>query len=103
MIHLHGNLRLAFNHVKIGDEIAVLVDEKSGAESLRCADLDNRLADLLDQFLHVARPHGLGIGNVKLRRIGAGQRIGSGDCAGERASATLDTFVMTLRGTTSTV
>ncbi len=49
VVNFHGNFRLALDDVKIGDEIAVRVDEETGAEAFRRADLHDGLADLLDQ------------------------------------------------------
>ena len=78
MINLHGDFRLALDDVKVRHEITVGVDEKAGAESLRRADLDDRLADLFDQILHVARRNGPGVGGIKLRRVDADEQVGSG-------------------------
>src|ERR1039457_5427988 len=49
MINLHGNFRLALDDVEIGDEIAVVVDEKTGAKSAGRFHLHHGLANLLDK------------------------------------------------------
>ena len=78
VINFHGNFRLALDDVKIRDEIAVGVDEKSGAKPLRRADLHDGLAYLLDEVGHVARGRGHGVDGVNCGAMALKQRSGGG-------------------------
>ena len=84
-INFHGNFRLALDDVEIRDEITVRVDEKSGAETFRRADLHDGLADLLDELTHVPRRGGEQVGVIKLLRgADAGDGIRDAKAAGGR-------------------
>ena len=68
VINFHGNFRLAFDDVEIGDEIAVVIQKKAGAEAAGCAHLHHGFANLFHQRADVARGGGFGGGGVKLSR-----------------------------------
>src|ERR1035438_244424 len=104
MIHFNGNFRLALDDVKIRDQITVRIDEKSRTQTSGRADLHDRLADLLDEVLHVAGGRGAVVRIKKLRDgVDADDQVGCGWRLGGRGVAELEMVAMTLRGTTSTV
>ena len=87
--------------MEIGDQVAVRIDEKSGAEAFRRADLHDGLAELFDEVLDIARDDA-----AVSERYKIAARHPAAELAGTVAVEALPVFVMpriSLRGTTSTV
>ena len=87
-VDFHGNLRLALNDVKIGDEKTVGIDEKARAQALRGTDLHDRFTNLFDQRTDVPRDERVRARIIKLsavrqrrgrRRIGVVRPDNTGD------------------------
>ena len=113
VINFHGNLGLALDDVKIGDEKTVFVDDEAGAEAARRAHLDDRFAQLIDQFTDILerRRRGGDLVNAAvgfdMRNVGAGSAPGvQGDGDGSHvpwAMSVFKIFSIWLRGMTNTV
>ena len=76
LINFHGNFRLAFDDVEVGDEITVVIDEKTGAEAAGRFYLHHGFANLFDERTHIARRGTFGGRRIKLSGRGGRSRDG---------------------------
>ena len=53
-VNLHGNLRFAFDYVKICNQEPLIVDNEARSQPAWSADLNHCLAEHIDQVAHIA-------------------------------------------------